>query len=613
MIFEYPLGLIGLIGIPILIIIYIIKNKHTEQIISSTYLWQLSEKFLQKKKPISILSGIISLILQIIAVTSISLLIAHPIITIPNSAKEYCFILDGSGSMNMLSNDSISRIELAKDEINDIIWSSTDGSKYTLVFVSSNPRIIYEKISDKEKAIELLSKLEPEGITENYDTTINYVQEYFNENNSLVTYLVTDKDYNSNNIEIINVSNKEDNYTVVDAKVVSDSAGYSVVGKVLSYESDTKLIVELSVDDEIVDSKEIDVKKLTETEYSFMIDSLDYSSIKISITNVDGLMADNSRIIYNLEKEHAYNALIVSEHPFYLESAINTVGYSAVSVISPSDYSEEIKGYSLYIFDSFKPSKLPTDGTIWLFGIDESLSEAGFSVQDVIEDDNGILVSYPKNSTSLYKTLTSGLLKDKIYVSKYVKYGVYKNFTTLLAHEGNPIIFTGIADNGCREVVFAFDLHDSNLPLLPDYLTLVNNLLNYSFPIILEEAEYICGDTVNINVISNCDSIRVLSPSGNVSYLSVTQETQEFIVTEAGTYKITMMFGEEVKEFNIFVSLPSEESYIIDNVYEIGLQGNIGNDFTDGIYDKLIVLFVLLAIVFVADWVVYCYEQYQLR
>ena len=91
--FLYPLGLIGLVGVPILIIIYIIKNKHTEQIVSSTYLWELSEKFLKKKRQVKLISGIISLILQLVLVVVISLAIAHPIITIPNAAKEYCFIL----------------------------------------------------------------------------------------------------------------------------------------------------------------------------------------------------------------------------------------------------------------------------------------------------------------------------------------------------------------------------------------------------------------------------------------------------------------------------------------------------------------------------------------
>ena len=48
--FHFPLGLLGLIGIPIIVIIYIIKSKYTEQTVASTYLWELSEKFLKKRK-----------------------------------------------------------------------------------------------------------------------------------------------------------------------------------------------------------------------------------------------------------------------------------------------------------------------------------------------------------------------------------------------------------------------------------------------------------------------------------------------------------------------------------------------------------------------------------
>ena len=64
----YPLGLLGLLAIPVLIIIYIIKSKYTEQVIASTYLWELSEKFLKKRRRINRFAGIISLLLQIFAV-----------------------------------------------------------------------------------------------------------------------------------------------------------------------------------------------------------------------------------------------------------------------------------------------------------------------------------------------------------------------------------------------------------------------------------------------------------------------------------------------------------------------------------------------------------------
>lgn len=610
--FKFPLGLLGLIGIPVLILIYIIKNKHTEQIVTSTYLWELSEKFLKKRRKPSIVSGIISLLLQIIAIASISFTIAQPIITLPNSAKEYCFILDGSGSMNMLSNE-MSRMELGKDEIEKIINESANGSKFTLVYAGATTRVIYEKLGDKIQAVELLNNLEPSGVTVSYNATLKYVQEYFNTNSSVVTYLVTDRDYNSTNIEIINVSNNEENYAIVSSNYDYEEGMLKISGSVLSYISDTTISLEVYVDDNLEETLEISTTKIIETEFSYLSTSTDFSTIKLVIKNEDGLMMDNTDIIYNVEKEHAYRALIVSDRPFYLESVLKTVGNTSIEVISREKYSADYKGYSLYIFDSYSPKSLPSDGTVWIFGATTSIDKTGFSYQDTIEDSTGMELTYPKNSTSTFRTLTSGMLKEKVFVTKYQKYGLYRNFTTLLTHDGNPVVFTGSAENGVREVVFAFDLHDSNFAMLMDYLILSKNLMDYSFPTIIDETSYVCGDKVKLNVLSNCESIRVESPNGNISYLDVSSEFTEFKVTEAGTYKLTLDFGGEEKIIRVYSSLPDEESFASQEVLEINLSGEQGSEFSDGIYDDLVILFIILAIVFVADWMVYCYEQYQLR
>lgn len=121
--FLYPLGLLGLIGIPILIIIYIIKNKYTEQTIASTYIWKLSERFLKRKKPISKLRGLISLILQCLIVLFLSFLISSPSLIIKGGASDYCFIVDGSASMNKKENGN-TRFNLAKDEVEKLISES---------------------------------------------------------------------------------------------------------------------------------------------------------------------------------------------------------------------------------------------------------------------------------------------------------------------------------------------------------------------------------------------------------------------------------------------------------------------------------------------------------
>lgn len=608
----YPLGLLGLLGIPVLIIIYIIKNKYTEQIVPSTYLWNLSEKFLKKKKPITLISGIISLILQILAVLIVSIIIAQPVITVKNSAKDYCFILDASGSMNFESGES-TRIEVGKDKIAELIESSQDGSTYTLIYVGDTSRVVYEKFSDKDKSIEMLERLNATGVTIGLDGILAHVQKYFNENKSLETYLVTDKNYTSSNINIINVSNHEENYAVYGTKALVEGNNMKVSANVISYESDALLNLEVYVNNELKTTKDAVCTKGVIKEFSTYVDVNEYDILEIKITNDDNLDLDNNEIIFNTEKTHAYSTLIVSDRPFYLESVISSVGNTDITIVKREEYTSSMNGFSLYVFDSFTPSVLPTDGTIWLFGASSSIDSSGFSVQDVIEDEEGIAATYPKNSTSVYRTLTNGLLKEQIYVNKYYKYGLYKNFTVLLTHEGNPLIFTGLTDNGNREVVFAFDLHNSNMPLLLDYLTLSKNLLDYSFPVVLEDSSYICGENVTLNVLSNCDSIRVESPNGNVSYLDISSEVTSFTTTEVGVYKVKVMTGDTEVNFDIFVGMPIEEQCSIDVITPLELSGVKENNYRDGIYDKLIVLFIILAVIYMADWMVYCYEQYQLR
>jgi hypothetical protein len=610
--FIYPLGLLGLLGIPVLIIIYIIKNKYTEQIVPSTYLWNLSEKFLKKKKPISLISGIISLILQILAVIIVSVLIAKPVITLPNTAKDYCFIIDGTGSMNFETNDT-TRMEIGKIKIEELIESSKNGSSYTLIYVGATSRVVYENLSNKDKAIEMLSKLQPSGVTVGLTGIINHVQNYYNENKSLETYFVTDKDYTSSNINIINVSNNEQNYAIYDTFTFVEGTNMKVSSSIISYADDAILNVDVYVNSELLTTKEVECKKGIVQEFSTYVNVTDYETLEVKISNDDALDLDNNEVLYNIEKTHSYSTLIVSDRPFYLTSVIENVGNTDILVVSRDEYTSSMSGFSLYVFDSYTPNVLPTDGTVWLFGVSSSIDQSGFSVQDVIEDETGIAATYPKNSTSIYRTLTSGLLKNQIYVTKYYKYGLYKNFTVLLTHEGNPLIFTGLTDSGNREVVFAFDLHDSNVPLLLDYLTLSKNLLNYSFPVILEESSYICGDTVELNVLSNCDSIRIETPSNDVSYLDISSEVTSYQTSEVGTHTIKVMIGDQERVFNVFVGLPLAEQYSGEEVTTLELQGVKENNYRDGIYDELIVLFVILAVIYMADWMVYCYEQYQLR
>lgn len=615
--FLYPLGLLGLIGVPVLIIIYIIKNKYTEQTVSSTYLWTLSERFLKRKRPIRKIAGLISLLLQIFAVVFLSIAIANPVFVLPNAAQDYCFILDGSGSMNIVQSGK-TRLESAKEEIAERIEEAKNGSTYTLVYVGETTNVVYEGLDEKKKALSLLDEIEPTYLAVDATAAIEIAQGYFDENKALQTYLVTDKAYEScKNIHLVNVSQAQENYAV--SKITYERTGeesFNVRTDIISYESDATLTVEFYVDGNQTptETRSVETSKALFTPVIFRYEGTDFRSFAVKVTQSDALSCDNESILYNVDKENEYSALVVSDRPFFIESIFKSVSLADVTVLATKDYKDQ-NGYDLYVFDTFDPQTLPDDGAVWFFNLAANLDKTGFSYQNTveIEEKSGAEIELVADGSNASIALTQDLDGKGIYVSKYIKYGLMRNFTTVFEYEGDPLVFSGTNEYGNREVVFAFDLHDSNLPLLLDYITLCRNVLNYSFPTVVDKVDYYSGENATINVVSGCKSIRIESPTGKISYLDTKSETASFLLSEVGVYRVTMTVGETPQVFNVFSALHEDERYPTPKAATVDIAGVQSTEKRDGKYEELIVYFICLALLFMIDWGVYCYDKYQLR
>ena len=624
--FLYPLGLLGLIGIPILILVYIIKSKYTEQTVASTYLWTLSEKFLKRKRRPSPLAGIISLVLQLLAVTLISLAIAHPIITVPDSANEYCFILDGSGSMNMVTSTAIedgetspaiSRFDSAKSAIRERINDAIDGSIFTLIYVGDNTSVMYERTEDKEQALLLLDELQPAYNELNLTDAIGIAQGYFNENNSLKTVLFTDSDYASvKNIEVVNVATSVDNYSLSNVSHTHLGDTLTVSGQLTSFESDKELTLYLYIngDTSPVTHETFSVKANTPTPFALSTEIDSFSSVRVAIDETDALSHDNQFIIHNVTSENSYDTLLVSERPFFIESVLRSQLDASIHVMSPEEYDGRT-GYGLYVFDTVIPLNmtLPTDGTVWMINVNGNVEGSGYTVQGDVNLAKAESIFLSTSSSTATQTLIEGINGSGIYLTRYIKCGFYRNFTTLFSYKGNPVVFAGITEFGNREAVIAFDLHDSNLPLLFDYTVLIRNLLAFSFPDMIERTTYECGESATVNVIANCESIRVESPSGDVTYLDTNGASDSFLLTEVGIYTVNMTVSGSAREFYIWSAMTEAEcdpTLVLD---EVSLQGEATNGGFDGKFDPIWIIFISLLVIFLADWMVYCYEKYQLR
>lgn len=631
--FYFPLGLLGLIGIPILIIIYIIKSKYTEQTIASTYLWELSEKFLKKRKRISPLTGILTLILQILAVIAASLLVAHPVFIIPESANDIYFILDGSASMNIVQGGS-TRFEKAQERINGIIDSSLGGSSYTLVFVRDTADISFEGVTDKEQAKSNVRNLKSSWSEGECAQAMDIAQSYFNKNRSAVIYLVSDKPYDVRNMNYIDVSSAESNYSI-SCQPLDNSK--KVKGSVISYTSDATLKVELAYNYsrdaayEKVEDVQLQVERGVPAEFEFEA-AMTYYSLRVRITNGDALSADNTVILYKQASAQSRNVVLVSESKddLYIRNAIIGAGgvpTENMTTITPKQYADRqangtLEKAELYVFNGNAPKVLPKNAAVWLIdAIDGTNTETGISFRDYEEprDEPGTgpnsyyVPQYIKPATVQEKQLMQDVIQREMTVRRYAIYNAPR-FTTILQVGSHPLISAGLNKNNDRQVVFAFKIGDSNFGMRDDFLILVRNLMNYSLPSVLDQTIYTCGDVMNVNVVPNCESIVVTSPSGTDTTLdTVGNDSCQVKLTETGTYTVKVKRTDRDEEIiSLFSGVPESESSS-QGGGDLYLSGEREYNYSDGFYDDLLAFFIAIGVLLLADWGIYCYEQHQLR
>ena len=615
----YPLGLLALIGVPLLIFIYIIKNRYTEQTVSSTYLWTLSERFLKRRVPINRIAGILSLILQILAVLLIAIILAHPIISVPNAAKPYCFVLDGSGSMNIVRENGKTRFEEGKERIAEIIDDSMKGSTYTLIYAGNSTDTVFKNFNDKERAIEIMNDIEISYTANKLTDARTAAQLYFYDDPSAEIYLVTDRSYEYvENVTLIDVGSDAKNCAIADVTYKTVAGSVIVSGTAMSYSGDAEITLNLYFDDSdrVSATEKLTLKELDEKDFEIKAAEVNFASFKVEIAEKDALELDNSVIVYNVVHENISKTLLVSDEPRFVRAALNSINVddSHLDVVKTEEYDGQT-GYGLYIFDDFTPSEMPRDGSVWFINPQDNLEGSNFNYQDRIE--GTVTATFSKSTATMIRKMLDGVNMTEFELPKYVKLGLNGIFTTLVTSSGgSPLIFLGTNIYGNREVVFAFDFNDATAFLFnPNTLTLLNKFMSYSFPEVIENTSYYCGEVVQINMIANCESIRIVSPLGKNSYPGSSTTITEYELTEVGTYKIYLLMKDKTERVvNVYSAMSKEERSPTDiSELPFVLNGEREPSKLSGILDDLLILFIILAVIAVADYGVYCYEQYQLR
>ncbi|MHC4517651.1 MAG: vWA domain-containing protein [Planctomycetota bacterium] len=171
---QWLTPLVGLyaaaVAVPLLLLLYFLKLKRRELVISSTLLWKRAIQDLQVNAPFQRLRRNILLLLQLLALIAMLLALAGPILALTRGpGQRYVVLIDRSASMNA-ADVTPSRLEEAKKQAKVFVESLRGGSALSLrdsadhamvMAFDRHAKVMCNFTSDKRQLAAAIDAIEP--------------------------------------------------------------------------------------------------------------------------------------------------------------------------------------------------------------------------------------------------------------------------------------------------------------------------------------------------------------------------------------------------------------------------------------------------------------------
>ena len=586
----WPLFL--LLTIPPVIMLYILKRKYKEEVISSSLLWKEVYKNTRANTPWEKFKKNIMLLLQIIIILSIILALMSPFINIGGKTyKNVIIVVDNTASMNTIYDDKLSRLEKGKLLAKEYLNSTREGTKAYIISYDGNSNLLLNGEFNKFNSESIINNISKSYNTGDISDVLSFVkaigdgigEEYealiFTDKQTSISDINGKLVYLGNsglNASIDNISHK-----VVDGKI-------KVIANVTNngdkeYEGDFSLYN----GDKLLEVNKINLGVSESKTLSFELDSLSDDYLKGELSRKDILMEDNT-YYHVINENKVKKVLLVTDENVFLEKAFGIIENTEVYKTNDPNNITENDEYDLYVFDNKMPEVIPNGGNI-LF-INPSSNEF-FNVLNGGEMGQAKAI---KGAVSSYLENTQFTLSEyKIIETPY--YG-----TNILTIDDNSIGFKGEV-NDRKIAALSFDLHSTDFALKKEFPILIYELGEELISTgMVYKNNFTAGEKIVVKSSDFESEINVTYPNGEIKELKSGDELKGNL--ELGIYKINQNDNKESFSVN-FPSL-SESNTSIEEVGE-------NNNIVDGKSNlksgfNMTRVFILLAILVVAfEWIFY--------
>lgn len=540
-----PLALAGLVSIPILLVFYLLKVRRQDYEVGSTVLWEQLFRDLVAHEPWQRLRITPLLLLQLAILLLLVLGLTRPAFLVrARSGGTAVIVLDESGSMQA-TDVKPDRFTKAKQAAEDVVGKLSDEAEITVIGVKSFPELLVNSTSNKRLVYQGLDQARASASDTNMHEALTLAASLVKGKPNSKIFVISDGAFPDlegigdlqAEIHFIPIGERGDSQAITLLAARRDPANnnrHQVFVRVMNFGANpVSNAVTLFADGKVMDSRQIKMDPHGKAQLIFSDVPATARVLQARLQQPDILPAANTATQV-LAQSGTARVLLVSAGNLFLERALNLIPGVELFKVHPRRYlSTNTDSYNLFVFDGYLPPELPR-GQLLVFNPPDS------SMAPI----EGELRRPPITNWDRQSPILQFVDFNDVHLGRARAINRPDWARMLVQSADKGLIMNGVF-RGDRAMIFAFDLHQSDLPLKMGFPILVANSVNYltaaGAPDIQPPP---AGGILPVRPVAGADEIRVTKPDGKVTTLKVQGKEVAFKETDqAGLYSITQRAG----------------------------------------------------------------------
>ncbi|HOB20755.1 MAG TPA: BatA and WFA domain-containing protein [Candidatus Atribacteria bacterium] len=597
--FLNPWGLTAALLVVPVILLYILKQQYTDVHLPSTMLWQQVHRDLRAVRPWQRLRTHLLLLLQLLAVLLFALSLARPVFVSRVGGVHYIVVVDSSARMQAVDVKP-SRMEAARQGLLDLISGMGLNDTMTVIQAGIEPYVAVNQTGDKAMLRSAARELSALNSRSDLDKALQLASAISSdgENGEVHVFTDTGGQY-GDEVKLHLYGGRGNNVAVANVSAGKQDKSVIALTTIVNYGADARLNIELKVDGYVYSIKEISLPEGGHENIYWTGIPEDAKTIEAVIAEEDDLAIDN-RGFAVVEEESRLSVLLVADRNVFIEKAL---GLRADIELYKTNPGEEPAGqdFPLYIYDGYAPVELPKAHML-IFNPPEGTKPGLASKEEFVPG------KVRKNANTLHEDLLRYTEPGDYQIAKAKRLTVPEGFDVLLEDaDSEPLLIAGEID-GRKTAVFAFSLHDSNLPVKADFPILMQGLINWMLPPSGNKLPHVyAGEPLALEPLPDADSIWVIAPSGRKYEFDVYPRPVFYDTYEPGIFEIVQTAGGKTHRSYFAVSV--ETGLVSDLRSNMGEQPGRGPDRTAAIGYRIEDLWtyagLVLVLLLLTEWWVY--------